>query len=94
MRLGQTARSRFRKLNRTWAELVGEAVAARTRIRAYDKGELVVEVDSPVLLHELSSFMKGRLVRGLQESPHGRDIERIRFRLGAVGDAPDATLPQ
>ena len=94
MRLGDRSRSRFRKLNRRWTELVGETIAARTRIRAYDKGELLVEVDSPVLLHELSGFMKRELVRGLQESPGSRDIVKIRFRLGALGDAPDRQAPQ
>jgi len=75
------AHARLRVLNRAWDELVGESVAARTRIRSFGDGELVVEVDSCVLLHELNGFLRPQLVEGLQAVKAGRDIVKLRFCL-------------
>ena len=80
-------KGKYRGLAKAWAELLGEAAAARTRIRAFRDGELVVEVDSSALLHELDGFMKPRLLAGLQASQAGRDISRIRFCLGEGNNA-------
>ncbi len=65
-----------------WADLVGESIAARTRIRAFRGGELVVEVGSSVLLHELNGFMKEQLLAGIQSTEGGRDVASLRLCLG------------
>ena len=83
---GMRARGRYRALNHAWDELVGESIAARTRIRSFGDGELVVEVDSSVLLHELSAFLAPQLVDGLQAVKAGRDIVKLRFCLMASRD--------
>lgn len=65
-----------------WAQLVGDAIASRTRIRSFKGGELVIEVDSPVLLHELNSFRREQLLEGLQAGKRGRDVAKLRLCLG------------
>jgi predicted nucleic acid-binding Zn ribbon protein len=80
-------KGKFAALVRTWGALVGEGVAARTRIRSFKDGNLVVEVDSSVLLHELRGFMKQQLLSGMQATEGGRDVADIQLRLGfAQGD--------
>lgn len=76
-------KGRYGALVEAWAGIVGEAVAARTSIRSFLDGELVVEVDSPVLLHEMNSFLKQPFLQALQATPGGRDVARLRFCLGA-----------
>jgi hypothetical protein len=56
-------------------------VAQRTRICSFARGKLVVEVASAALLHELNNFMKAQLLRELQATEPGRDIDSLRFRL-------------
>ena len=77
-------KGKFSALVSAWSELVGEAIAARTHIRAFKDGGLVIEVDSPALLHELSGFMKKQLVSGLQATEAGKDVAGIRLCLGTA----------
>lgn len=83
-RLKRMNPGKFGGLGRAWAELVGEEIAARTRVAAYRDGELTVEVNSSVLMQELNGFMRQNLLAGLQGTDVGRDVARIRFRLGVV----------
>jgi hypothetical protein len=69
-----------------WQQAVGEGIAARTRIRSFRAGKLVVEVDSSVLLHEMRSFMEQQILSQLQQAPGGRDVAELRLRLGAGQD--------
>lgn len=86
-----TEKGRYGALVEAWRGLVGEGVAEHTRVQAFKGGKLVVEVDSPTLLHELNGFMKESLLRGLQESKAGRDISGMVLRLGAAGGDEDET---
>ena len=81
LRLGE--RKRFRKLSETWDNLVGNAIAGRTRITSYSQGRLVIAVSSAVLLHELNAYMKSDILCALQATSCARDIIEIRFRLGS-----------
>jgi predicted nucleic acid-binding Zn ribbon protein len=83
-RLRRMDRGKFSGLGRAWAELVGEELAKRSRVTAWREGELTVEVDSSVLMQELNGFMKQTLLEGLQGTEKGRDVARIRFRLGTA----------
>lgn len=74
-------KSKYGSLVDAWAELVGDEVAARTRICAFDEGQLLVEVNSSALLHELNGFMKQQILASLQAGDAGRDVAEIRFRL-------------
>lgn len=76
-------KGKYPGLTRAWSELVGEGIAGHTKVREFSEGELVVEVDSSVLLHELNGFMKQRLLAGLQERNEARDVARLRFCLGS-----------
>jgi predicted nucleic acid-binding Zn ribbon protein len=79
-------KGKFGALVRAWGALVGEAVATRTRIRSFKDGNLVIEVDSSVLLHEIRGFMKQQLLLGLQATEAGRDVAEIRLCLGPSQD--------
>ncbi len=76
-------KGKYGSLVGAWRQLVGEDVACCTRIRSFDRGELVIEVDSSSLLHEINNFMKEALLDGLRQTDAGRDIEMIRFRLAS-----------
>lgn len=75
-------KGKFGALTDAWAKLVGEAIAGRSCIRAFKEGVLVVELDSAALLHEMSSFMREKLLFGLQGTDAGRDVAEIRLCLG------------
>jgi len=79
-------KGKFKALANSWRAVVGEAVASRSRIRAFKQGILIVEVDSPVLLHELSSFQRQRLLLSMQATAAGRDVAEVRFCLGLSGN--------
>ncbi len=74
-------KGKFGPLAEAWAELVGESIARRTRVRDFADGTLTVEVDSPALLHELNGFMKEHLLAGLHGAGASRDLDALRFRL-------------
>lgn len=72
------------QVSRTWCEVVGPEAARHTRLsRTLKGGVLRVEVDSPALLAELSSFRKPEILRRMQELVRRKHIEDIRFKLGA-----------
>jgi len=75
-------KGRYAALSGAWVKLVGDAVSARTRIKSFREGELTVEVNSSVLLHELDAFMKPQLLGALQATEAGADVGELRFRLG------------
>lgn len=69
---------------RAWREIVGEEVAAHTKLaRTIRGGVLRVEVDSASLLGELAGFRKPELLAGLQERVRRKHIEEIRFKLSS-----------
>ena len=83
-------KGKYPALTEAWAELVGEAIAARTRIRSFEEGKLTIEVTSSVLLQELSGFMKQQLLAGMQGCKGCKDVAELRFCLGdAAGTAKD-----
>jgi predicted nucleic acid-binding Zn ribbon protein len=83
-RMRRMDRGKFSGLQRAWSEMVGEQISERTRVAGFRDGQLTIEVDSPVLMHELTSFMKQNLLTGMQQTEKGADVARIRFRLGPV----------
>ncbi len=59
-----------------WPEVVGDRVAARARAVSFREGTLVVEVDSPTWMNELT-YLKQRMIQDLNRklgSPIVRDI--------------------
>ena len=72
------------QIGRAWCEILGPEVAKHTRLaRTIVKGTLKVEVNSPTLLAELSTFRKPEILKGLQDRVKRKHIEDIRFTLGS-----------
>jgi hypothetical protein len=66
-----------------WRRVVGEEVAARTRVVEWRGGELLVEVSSAPLLNELSTYFAAQILESLHEAEELRTVHRIRFRAGS-----------
>lgn len=86
-------KGKYGPLAEAWQELVGEGIAARTKIRSFTGGKLVVEVGSSSLLHELNGFLKDSLLEGLRGVKAGRDVAGIEFRLGSPPADQDGRHP-
>ena len=67
-------------LRRAWAQVAGEETAALARAVRYSGGRLRVDVASPALLLELSSFRKADLIERLREQPGFEGLVDIVFR--------------
>lgn len=65
-----------------WRDVVGEDIAAHTRIVSADRGELLVEVDSACLLNELSTYYRQEILESMSTYEEFRGIQRLRFRSG------------
>ena len=81
---GYARREGARELQRAWARVAGESVAAQTRALDVKRGVLQVAVASSVLLAELVGFYRTQLVAQLKtQSPELR-IKDVKFRLDAA----------
>jgi hypothetical protein len=63
-----------------WKEVVGEELAARTRPIDLRGGELLIEVDSAPLLHELATYFSAEILESLHQIEEFRTIHALRFR--------------
>jgi len=75
-------KAKYGALADAWLHVAGEEIASRTRIRGYKNGRLAVEVSSPVLMHELTGFLRAAFLERLRQMPGGQDLVEIRFQLG------------
>ena len=80
-------KSKFGALSEAWRQVVGEEIAEQTKIVSYQHGSLKVEVDSSVLLHELSGFMEDTILQELQQTSGAEDVVDLRFCLGSNSDS-------
>jgi predicted nucleic acid-binding Zn ribbon protein len=71
------------RLEEAWADAVGPAGAAHTRVANLRRGLLEVLVDNPVLLQELAHFHKRKLLETLRRRLPGQAIIDLKFRVGA-----------
>jgi predicted nucleic acid-binding Zn ribbon protein len=71
------------RLETAWAEAVGPELAPATRVGAFRRGVLEVEVRSAVLKHELEQFHKRRLLADLRARLAGVTLADLKFRAGA-----------
>lgn len=71
-----------------WKEIVGEAIAARTRVVDVVGGELIVEVSSAPLLEELSTYYRKEILESLHGIEELRGIQTLRFRAGSTSSGP------
>ena len=76
-------RSRFGTFQDLWKKTAGEKIARLTRATRYKDGKLSVEVFSPPLFLELSSFKKPELLKKLRSEEVFKGIVDIVFRAGS-----------
>jgi predicted nucleic acid-binding Zn ribbon protein len=70
------------RLEDTWRAVAGPQAAAHTRVGAWRRGVLEVEVDNAVLLQELAHFHKRRLLQQLRDRLPEETLHDLRFRAG------------
>src|SRR4051812_23713611 len=73
-------------LERAWAAAVGPEHAPHTRVLGLRRGLFEIEVDSAVLLQELSHYHKRRLLQALRDRLPGEALKDLRFRAGSWQD--------
>jgi hypothetical protein len=66
-----------------WVELVGADVARAAQPVAIERDALVVLTASSAWSHQLA-FLEPEIVRGLRLLPEGRELARLRFRVGKL----------
>jgi hypothetical protein len=79
---GWGRRSERVRLEQAWAAAAGD-VAADTRLGAFRRGVLEVEVRTAVLMQELAQFRKRALLTALRHGLPGVTVADLRFRAGA-----------
>lgn len=82
---GWGRRSERVRLEQTWAEVAGPAVAAGTRLGSLRRGVLEILVGSAAMLQELAHFQKRRLLAELKARVP-TPISDLRFRISALPD--------
>lgn len=70
------------RVREVWPEVVGAAVAARTRVAAVEGGRIRVEVASAAVRHDLATFRAAEVLKGLQERLPDLAIREVFYRLG------------
>lgn len=86
-RLGAPSRAGLEVVFERWDEVVGEAMAARTRPVAIDGDRLVVSCDEPALTTHVR-FLEPQLLARLAELAGERRIARIEVRVERRGRGP------
>lgn len=81
---GWGRRSERQRLEEAWASAAGPEIAERTRVLALKRGYLEVEVRGSVLMQELASFHKRRLLETLRMLLPGHPLKELRFRAAGV----------
>lgn len=69
-------------LERAWAAAVGPENEAHTRVLGLRRDVLEVEVNSAVLLQELASYQKRKLLAKLRTSLPNHTLTDVRFKAG------------
>ncbi|MFO0929042.1 MAG: DUF721 domain-containing protein [Gemmataceae bacterium] len=73
------------QLERAWTAVAGPEFAPHTRIGAFRRGVLEVQVGNAVLLQELTHYHRRRLLEGLRRQLPNTPITDLRFRAGLPG---------
>ena len=66
-------------LQKEWSEMMGAAIAAKTKSLELRKRVLIIEIESSVLRHELS-FAKEKLKESLNRKLKKRVVDEILFK--------------
>jgi predicted nucleic acid-binding Zn ribbon protein len=79
---GWGRRSARRQLEEGWASVVGPEHEPHTRVASLRRSVLEIEVNDAVLLQELSSFHRRKLLEKLKTALPSVGIKELRFRAG------------
>jgi hypothetical protein len=71
-------------IRRAWVEILGPAMASRTRIASFSSGKLRVEVASAALKHDLTTFRAPEVLRRLREMLPDEGIREVSYRVAAL----------
>jgi hypothetical protein len=63
-----------------WNEIAGEDLTPHCHPLRFSRGELMIEVRSSALLHELENFRSAQLLRALRARPDGAKVTRLVFK--------------
>jgi predicted nucleic acid-binding Zn ribbon protein len=74
------------RIEEAWGRVAGPELAKKTRVSAFRRGVLEIEVNHATLLQELVGFHRRRLLRDLQTALTGVHLKDLRFRLAARPD--------
>jgi predicted nucleic acid-binding Zn ribbon protein len=69
-------------LENAWSRAIDEQARQRTRVLSLRRGVLEVEVNDSVLMQELSSFHRRRLLDVLKKSLPNENVKDLKFRVG------------
>lgn len=69
-------------LERAWAAAIGPEHQAHTRVLGMRRGVLEIEVNTPVLMQELASYHKRKLLAKLREQLPNHTVTDVRFKAG------------
>lgn len=72
-------KGKYGELLEAWKNVVGPEIYENTRLISYNHGKLKVGVISPILLHELKSFMQQAISEELKNTVGGEDIVDVFF---------------
>ena len=72
------------RVRAVWPEIVGEAAAARTRLRKVEGGRLTVDVASAALKQDLTVFRSDAVLEGLGRLLPDLRISEVRYRVSAL----------
>jgi predicted nucleic acid-binding Zn ribbon protein len=81
---GWGRRGERQRLEDAWRAAAGEDVAAKTRVGSLRRGVLEIEVGNGVLMQELASFRKRKLLEDLKAKLPGTPLRELKFRAGGV----------
>lgn len=81
---GWGRRGERQRLEAAWNAAVGDAIAARTRIGSLKRGVLEIEVGNGVLMQELASFRKRKLLDDLKAKLPDTPLRELKFRAGVI----------
>ena len=85
-RIGLRNESWLRQIESKWGAIVGSPVATHARPGRYDRGILVIFVDSSAWLSELSRFWQKRILENLQKEFPKQKINGVRFAMDPEGN--------
>lgn len=68
------------RLENAWIQAVGPEMAPHTRLGAFRRGVLEVEVTGAVRMQELAQFQKRRLLESIRGLLPGQTVSDLKFR--------------